>query len=270
MLAVEISELNRAICWNLLSLRARDQPALTSHAQFTLPSKLPVAIVEFSVFPRNIFQWLISSDSKVCWHHLIFTHWFFMSCVAHNWEEKHFLVFNHWLRPWADLCFHAGRNRFHWVISLGRCQIQLPRTPHPYPEGHFAPHSKSSACFISAPFHLGCSDPNSPLGYKWKLSSRLALALHMAPQAGAFRDHWLHGNLNLQANLLEGSRIEEVYHHPTAFVDWVGGSSLFLFWSAHTSLCLWNIYASIYLKKQALYNWGNFWQIPWQNQEETQ
>ena len=165
---------------------------------------------------------------------------------------------------------HAGRNRFHWVISLGRCQIQLPRTPHPYPEGHFAPHSKSSACFISAPFHLGCSDPNSPLGYKWKLSSHLALALHMAPQAGAFRDHWLHGNLNLQANLLEGSRIEEVYHHPTAFVDWVGGSSLFLFWSAHTSLCLWNIYASIYLKKQALYNWGNFWQIPWQNQEETQ
>lgn len=174
MLAVEISGLNRAICWNLLSLRARSQPALTSHAQFTLPSKLPVTTVGFSVFPRNIYQWLIPSDSKVCWHHLIFTHWFFMSCVAHNWEEKHFLVFNHWLRPWADLCFHAGRNRFHWVISLGRYQIQLPHTPHPYPEGHFAPHSKSSACFISAPFHLGCSDPNSPLGYKWKLSSHLA------------------------------------------------------------------------------------------------
>ena len=209
MLAVEISGLNRTVCWKLLSLRTRAQPALTSHAQFTLPSKLPVTVVGFSVFPRNIYQWLIPSDSKVCWHHLIFTHWFFMSCVAHNWEEKQFLVFNHWLRPWADLCFHAGRNRFHWVISLGRCQIQLPHTPHPYPEGHFAPHSKSSACFISAPFHLGCSDPNSPLGYKWKLSSHLAPALHMAPQAGAFRDHWLHGNLNLQTNLLEGSRIEK-------------------------------------------------------------
>lgn len=56
MLAGEISELNRAICWNLLSLGACAQPALTSHAQLTLPSKLLVAIVEFLVFPRIVFQ----------------------------------------------------------------------------------------------------------------------------------------------------------------------------------------------------------------------
>lgn len=167
MLIVEISGLNQAVCWNILSLRTLLYLAMhSSH----YPANLPLlAIVEFLVFPRNIYQWLVPSESKVCWQLLLVAHWFFMSHVSHSWGEKRFFEFSHSQRPWADLCFHAGWNRSHRVISLGRPQIQLPCIPththhhcHHHPGGHAAPHATVSCLLCLSSFSSGMFRSTQP------------------------------------------------------------------------------------------------------------
>ena len=194
----------------------------------------------------------------------MFAHWFFMSCVSHSWGEKRFFEFSQSQRPWADLCFHAGWNRFHRVISPGRPQIQLPCIPpHTLPplpppprrvhcsSRHSLLLALSQLLFIwdvqihTAHLHINESSPPVwPLPFIW-LSKLVYSGITGYMEIYIYRPVcWFVGRKQDR---------KEVYHHPAASVDWVGvagGGSLFLLWSAQNSLLLWNICFSIYLKNK--------------------
>lgn len=137
--------------------------------------------------PRKIFQLFVPSESKVCCLLLVFIHWFFMSCVSHNWGERHFLEFNHWQPPeLTSASLLAGTQ-----IASSNFSREMP-SPGCHPPPRLA-HCSSlhRACWLClSSLSPGMFSSSSPLGCKWKLFSPLTPAFHMAQHVSAFRDHW--------------------------------------------------------------------------------
>lgn len=179
--------------------------------------------------PRKNCQLVVPSESKVCCLLLVFAHWFFMSCVSHNWGERHFLEFNHWQSPlswpllpcWLEL-------RLHRAIPLGRCQVQAA-TPPPRLAHCSSLHRACWLCLSS--LSSGMFSSSSPLGYKWKLFSLLALPfiwLSMWAYSGITGTWKSKFTAHFVDSLVE-RKVQEFHHHPTVSVDLVGvvgGTSL--------------------------------------------